>query len=654
LLVLALAATLASPSGARPGSWRDKVDPPLLEASGPVWFFTLMTEKADLSGAADLRTKEAKGRFVHGRLTAVARSSQRGILREIERLGADHRSYWIINAVLVRGDRSVMRRLARRDDVARLVPNPEVPVRMPHPAVPAPGPREVTDIEWGVEITGAPDVWSSGFTGEGVVVAGQDTGVDWQHPAIIDQYRGSGGGGVDHDHNWHDAVHSGGGSCGADSAVPCDDHGHGTHTVGTVVGDDGGDNRIGMAPGATWIGCRNMNEGVGSPATYAECFEFFLAPWPVGGNPSTDGDPALAPHVINNSWGCIPDEGCGWDDLQDVVEATRAAGIVVVVSAGNEGASCSTITDPPALYEAAFSVGATDSDDDIANFSSRGPVTIDGSGRMKPDVSAPGVNVRSALPGGDYATWSGTSMAGPHVAGLVALLISADPSLAGDVDRIEEIIRQTARPLTSSQGCGGDGPNDVPNNVFGHGVIDAAAAIDCLDCDDGDPCTIDTCTNTDCTNEVAADGEPCDDGLHCNGEDLCEDGECLHAGDPCAGLGQCEACNEANDICLADAGAPCGPVDGDECDAPDTCDGQGGCLENLAEDGTACDDNNPETLNDVCADGECAGQPTFEQPSSGCGCHVAGSGSGLRGWTKWSGWTLWTLLAQLVLGQVGE
>ncbi|MGV8039523.1 MAG: S8 family serine peptidase [Thermoanaerobaculaceae bacterium] len=186
--------------------------------------------------------------------------------------------------------------------------------------------------------------------------------------------------------------------------------------MGTMVGDDGGTNQIGMAPQAKWIGCRDMDGGVGTPASYADCFQFFMAPTDLTcQNPDT----AKAPHVINNSWGCPPSEGCTDPNvLKTVVENTRAAGIVVVVSAGNSGSSCSTVSEPAAIYDASLTVGATTSTDSIASYSSRGPVTVDGSNRLKPDVSAPGSNIRSSVPGGGYeGGWSGTSMAGPHVAG---------------------------------------------------------------------------------------------------------------------------------------------------------------------------------------------------------------------------------------------
>jgi subtilisin family serine protease len=293
---------------------------------------------------------------------------------------------------------------------------------------------------------------------------------------MLEMYRGWDGDSADHDYHWHDAIHSGGGVCGANSTVPCDDFGHGTHTMGTMVGDDGGNNQIGMAPGAKWIGCRNMDVGNGTPTTYSECFEWFIAPTDLAGqNP----DPAMAPHVINNSWSCPPSEGCTSPGiLQAVVENCRAAGIVVVVSAGNtsSGAPCSSIDDPAALYDAAFTVGATTNTDTIAPYSDRGPVTIDGSNRMKPDISAPGTGVTSSVPGGGYGSSTGTSMAGPHVAGLVALLISAKPELAGEVDQIEQIIRDTAFEPSFGGQCG-VGAGVFPNNTFGAGRIDALAAV---------------------------------------------------------------------------------------------------------------------------------------------------------------------------------
>jgi subtilisin family serine protease len=246
--------------------------------------------------------------------------------------------------------------------------------------------------------------------------------------------------------------------------------------MGTIVGDDRGTNQIGVAPGARWIGCRNMEQGVGTPATYSECFQWFIAPTNSAG---LQPDPDQAPDVINNSWTCTPGEGCTDPNLLlAVVSNTRAAGIVVASAAGNSGSTgCSSIDQPPGLYDESFTVGATNFLDQIASFSSRGPVTVDGSNRLKPDVTAPGMSVRSSIPPAGYGVSSGTSMATPHVSGLVALLLQARPDLRGNVELIESFIRQSAVPLTTAQGCGEDQPDDVPNNVYGYGRIDALATI---------------------------------------------------------------------------------------------------------------------------------------------------------------------------------
>jgi len=479
------AVLVVPPANVAPQVWEDTAEGDEAE------FLVILAEQADLGAAAALPTREARLRYVYGRLREVALRSQAPLRAELDGAGVGYRPFYVVNMLAVKGDRAVVTRLAARPDVARIAANPQVRLALPtlFPTFPpkvgggrggAGGPGwGPTGIEWNVARINADDVWALDYIGQGIVVAGQDTGCDWDHPALINRYRGGGGVTATHDYNWHDAIHTnthGHNNCGVDSPEPCDDDSHGTHTMGTIVGDDGAGNQIGVAPGARWIGCRNMDNGWGTPATYAECFEFFLAPYPIGGDPLSDGVPGLAPHVINNSWTCPPREGCDWDTLQTIVENVRAAGIVVVASAGNGGPGCGTVRDPPAIYDTAFSVGATNSSDGIASFSSRGPVTVDGSGRLKPDVSAPGVGVRSSVPGGGYGQKSGTSMAGPHVAGTVALLWSAAPRLIGDVDGTEWIIAQTARPRVDTS-CGG-APGGRPNNIYGWGIVDALAAVE--------------------------------------------------------------------------------------------------------------------------------------------------------------------------------
>lgn len=481
------------------GAWQAKVDPWLLtqfhlqkgvglaslagqehpNTADQVEFLVSLKDQADLSGAAMLTSKAQKGNYVYQRLTEHARRTQAPLLGELSRRGLQYRSFWIANLVWVRGDLADLEALAGRTDVAHIYANPPIRQNLPEQITPSLGfptsdvPLTLAVVEWNIDKVLAPQVWTAGYRGDGVVIGGQDTGYQWDHPALKSAYRGWDGQSAEHTYNWHDAIHENlsgtqsGNPCGFDAAAPCDDHYHGTHTMGTMVGDDGGANQIGMAPGASWIGCRNMEEGVGTPATYTECFEWFLAPTDLNDqNPRPD----LAPDVINNSWSCPPSEGCSLASLQAVIENVRAAGIVVVVSASNYGPSCNTVKEPPAIYDNSFSVGATDSNDGIASFSSRGPSVL--TGLVEPDISAPGVSIRSSVPGG-YGFLSGTSMAGPHVAGLVALLISADPTLRGQVHKIETLIEGSAVPLTSSENCGGVSGSTIPNNTFGWGRIDA-------------------------------------------------------------------------------------------------------------------------------------------------------------------------------------
>ena len=441
-------------------------------------FFVVLADQADLSGAATLPTKNEKGRYVRDALWNKSQATQGPILQWLDERGLEHRSFYTVNAILVKGSREIAEALASRPDVARVEGNPQIQNSLPQPgtSVEAPSqPQAPETIEPGISYTHAPDVWALGFTGQNIVVASADTGVRWTHNALKPHYRGWDGVTGDHDFNWHDSIHSGGGVCGPDSPQPCDDFFHGSHTTGTAIGDDGGANQIGMAPGAKWIACRNMSVGVGTPARYIECMDFFLAPYPVGGDPS-QGDPSKAPDITINSWGCPTSEGCAVTTLQAAVEAQKAAGIMMVVAAGNAGSGCSTTIDPPSFYAASYTAGALNTGTDtIAFFSSRGPVTVDGSGRIKPDITAPGTSTRSASNSSDsaYTFADGTSMATPHIAGAMALLWSAIPSLQNQIDASRAALNDAAHFISSTQ-CGTPGP---PNNVYGWGRVDILAAV---------------------------------------------------------------------------------------------------------------------------------------------------------------------------------
>src|SRR5437016_1634213 len=443
-------------------------------------FFVLLADQADLSPAANLPTKTEKGRFVHQTLLEKAQSTQGPILQWLRDRHIENQSFYIVNAILVKGDRQLAETLAARPDVARVTGNPHI-----HNDLPERGPIEESPlqpgapatVEPGITYTHAPDVWALGFRGETIVIAGADTGIRWTHNALKPHYRGWDGVNANHNQNWHDSIHDSiGNPCGNDSPEPCDDFFHGSHTIGTAIGDDGGTNQIGMAPGAKWIGCRNMDQGDGTPARYIECMEFFLAPYPLNCTPN-EGDPALAPDITTNSWGCPASEGCiVGDELQAAVEAQEAAGIQMVVAAGNSGSGCSTVSDPPSFYAASYTVGALNTGTDtIAGFSSRGPVTRDGSNRTKPDITAPGTNTRSCDNTCDscYTTASGTSMATPHIAGAMALLWSAIPSLQNQIQASRDALDNSAVFISSTQ-CGVAGP---PNNVYGWGRVNIAAAV---------------------------------------------------------------------------------------------------------------------------------------------------------------------------------
>jgi serine protease AprX len=492
----------SGPAGAPASDWQAKVESVVLDkaALGQTEFLVYLSQRADLSGAEALATKEQKGQYVYDRLTAAAASSQSGVRQTLEAFGAEHRAFWVSNAVWAKGDLAVVQAVASRPEVAYVYASGGGALKLPPQEAESSSTEQVASAtstlgsdsspEANLLQVNADDVWALGVEGRGVVVGGADTGVAWRHAALRRQYRGwdEASETADHNYNWHDAIHNPNTPCGPDTAEPCDDDsvlggGHGSHTVGTMVGDDGGENRIGMAPAAKWVACRNMNNGVGTIPMYLECMQWFIAPTDLAGN---NPQPSKAPHVINNSWGCV--EGCPPPALQDTLRASRAAGIFYAVSAGNDGgltrqapSICNTIYHPLARYPEAFTVGATDHRNDlIAYFSSRGSVLGDPTaplGLIKPNISAPGVGIRSSLRNGGYGSLSGTSMAGPHVGGLVALLISANPRLSGLVGRLEDIIEQTAARKTTTEGCGLDAPTAVPNNTYGWGRIDALAAV---------------------------------------------------------------------------------------------------------------------------------------------------------------------------------
>ncbi|MFA7330436.1 MAG: S8 family serine peptidase [Candidatus Delongbacteria bacterium] len=432
-----------------------------------------LREQADIAGLdADLHarraTRAARHEAVVRSLKERAASSQQDLLRSLEQLRRTgkvqgYTSYWITNAVLVKAPLGVLRELAARADVALV--EPELLVELIDPILPAtPGERAPGDgqrtPEPGVLAVRAQEVWNQlGVTGSGALVGGIDTGVLGTHAALSSRWRGN---------NGHPTAECWLDAAGLGHTTPNDGHGHGTHTMGTMVGGAPG-LEVGVAPGAQWIAsnCINMSTGGGFDNAVIASFQFMADP---DDDPGTIDD---VPDVVQNSWG-VNEGFSGYFDCDSrwwaAIDNCEAAGVCVTWSAGNEGPSATTLRSPGdrALtpYNC-FSVGATDptAPYTIASFSSRGPSGCGGAFAMKPEVSAPGVDTYSCYNNGSYTTMSGTSMAGPHVAGVVALMRSANPDI--EVDAIKQILMDTAVDL----GPAGE------DNAYGHGFVDAYEAV---------------------------------------------------------------------------------------------------------------------------------------------------------------------------------
>jgi uncharacterized repeat protein (TIGR01451 family) len=416
---------------------------------------------AEVSGAANLVAASAetdparRRRAVVAGLQTAAQQSQAGALatlaeREAAGGAANVRSFWIFNGLAADADLDTVLALAARPEVRfvrqertiHLAADPTSQTSQPAGAL-AP---QSQGTGWNITQIRADLVWNAlQVDGSGVVVANIDTGVDLLHPALLTRYRGYDSHGLyQHACNWFDATEGG-------ATYPVDANGHGTHTMGTMLGGGG----IGVAPGAKWVAVRAFdNQGIALESWLHTAMEWIV-------NPGPGCDPANAPDVVNNSWSA---SWGGVDVFRGDVQALRAAGVFAAFAAGNSGPYEGSIG-APGSYPESFSVGAVTSGDVVADFSGRGPSDWYGSSLVKPEVSAPGVNVRSSLPGGAYGELSGTSMATPHVAGLAALMLQADPGLT--VSQLETVIKETAVRLGSP----------IPNNDYGWGRIDAYAAV---------------------------------------------------------------------------------------------------------------------------------------------------------------------------------
>ena len=408
-----------------------------LPAGGMTDVIVHLRDQADPSAiGARIPGRPAQLRAVIETLQAKADSTQgpvRDLLaaRQAEGRVAEVTPFWIFNGFAVTATADVIEELAARLEVMSI--RPDDPIQK------AGETAALAQAEANIQQINAPDVWALGFRGQGIVVASMDTGVDFAHPDISAQYRG----GTD---SWYDPY--------GQHPQPTDADGHGTMTMGIMVGRSAGGTAVGVAPDAKWIAVKIFNDsGGGTIAAAHKGFQWLLDP---------DQDPATpdAPQVVNNSW-TFPAPGCDIE-FQPDLQTLRAAGIVPVFAAGNLGPGASTSTSPSNNPEA-LSVGAVDSSDSIASFSSRGPPSCGGS-QTFPELTAPGVNIRTTDLFGTYNTNSGTSFSAPHVTGALAILLSAFPSLS--VAGLESALETTAVDL---------GPAG-PDSTYGFGRIDVLAA----------------------------------------------------------------------------------------------------------------------------------------------------------------------------------
>lgn len=437
----------------------EKIKPELtkaLQAKMATDFWVRFGDQADLSQAGRITDWNERGTAVAAALRKTAAESQAKVRAELDGMHLKYEAFWGTNAIKVSGGSMAhVQKLAAFSEVEGLY----APVQYVAPKVDkdTSGDHTTMAVEWGIANINADDVWSTyGAKGAGIVIANIDTGVQFDHPALVNQYRGKKADGTfDHNYNWFNAA----GTC---AAAPCDANGHGTHTMGTMAGSDGGANQIGVAPDVKWIAA---NGCCPSDAALITSGQWMLEPTNLAGqNP----DASKRPNIINNSWGSQQPSNDPF--MEDIALAWEASGIFGMWANGNGGALGCQSSGSPGSRIINYSAGNYDINNNINNGSGRGTGQ---DGEIKPNISAPGTNVRSAIPGSGYANFSGTSMASPHVAGAIALLWSAAPSLVGNVAATKALLDNTASDKDSAQ-CGGTADD---NNVYGEGRLDALALL---------------------------------------------------------------------------------------------------------------------------------------------------------------------------------
>jgi subtilisin family serine protease len=403
----------------------------------PIEAIVVLRQQATLPSNAGV-TRTARIARVVRELRRTAASAQQPVMtllaqRQSQKLVTRIAPLWIFNGVIVSARPKVIEELAKRTDVLEIRPSTTVTAPPPPASAALDAP-----VEQNLVVVNAKQVWDLGYRGQGVVVANMDTGVDATHPDLAGSWRGG-------TNSWYDPN-------GEHPQTPTDVSGHGTWTMGTMVGGSAGGTALGMAPAAKWIAAKIFNDrGQATTARIHQAFQWLLDP---DGNPSTPD----APNVVNDSW-VMSTVGCNLEFGLDL-QRLRAAGILPVFAAGNGGPSPST-SYSPANNPEAFSVGATTNLDVLDDFSSRGPGC---NGSVYPNLTAPGDNITTTDLYGGYVIATGTSMAAPHVSGALGLLLSAYPNLSAD--------RQASALQTTALDLGNAGPD----NDFGYGRLDSLAA----------------------------------------------------------------------------------------------------------------------------------------------------------------------------------
>jgi len=418
----------------------------------------LVTLKASTSAvlnklSVDSLSRPARLNAVAHSLQAHAQVTQKSLLQFLAGVdGIKVKSLWITNQVYVKNvNAALLAQLASRPDVSEIQENEMIPLEAPIDLKEANS--TLRDNEWGIIKVGAPEVWAAGNNGAGIVVANVDTGVRHTHEALSSNYIG--------EYGWFDPY--------TNEEVPFDSNGHGTHTIGTIAGSHG----VGVAPGAKWLSCLGCYGGSCYTAELLACGQFITCPTlPDGSKP----DCSKAPHIVSNSWG----GGGGQTFFNGVVQAWNKAGIFPVFSNGNSGAfGCGSVGSPadtPSSVGKVFAVGSTTESETLSSFSSRGPSDYN---EVKPDIAAPGSSVVSSYHHADdsYYSASGTSMAAPHVSGILALILNAHPG--STFEQAADILYKGATHTVKTSGteCGGI-PHDVyPNNYVGHGRASASGSL---------------------------------------------------------------------------------------------------------------------------------------------------------------------------------